>query len=103
MTAALILSTPALTPGLHRMFDRQREELAALLAAEDSSDPSGFTAEVVAAQTMGVVQAVKSRIYERLVAGEPAGADSACVTDEVDLAFGLLEADLGSRYRKEAR
>src|SRR5581483_3098984 len=94
----LILSTPALTAGLHRMFDRQREELAGLLAAEDAG---GFTAQVVAAQAMGVVLAVKSRIYQRLVGGEPAGAAQARVTEEVDLAFGLLEAGIGDRYRRE--
>jgi hypothetical protein len=37
------------------MFDRQRDELAALLAAEDTSDTSGFIAQVVAAQTIGPV------------------------------------------------
>lgn len=98
----LILSTPALTAGLHRMFDRQRDELAALLAAEETSDPSGFTAQVVAAQAIGVVLTVKSRIYERLVGGEPAGTTPACVANEVDLAFGLLEAGVGNSYRKEA-
>ena len=98
----LILSTPALTAGVHRMFGRQRDELAALLAAEDTSDPSGFTARVVAAQTIGVVLAVKSRIYERLVGGEPARATSRCLADEVDMAFGLLEAGIGNSYRKEA-
>ncbi|MGH3321872.1 MAG: TetR family transcriptional regulator [Streptosporangiaceae bacterium] len=98
----LILSTPALTAGLHRMFDRQRDELAALLAAEDTTDTSGFTAQVVAAQTIGVVLAVKSRIYERLVAGELAGAAPACLAEEVDMAFGLLETGIGSSHRKEA-
>lgn len=98
----LIMSTPALTAGLHRMFDRQREELAVLLAAEDMSGPGGFTAQVVAAQAIGVVLAVKSRIYERLVAGGPAGAVSACLADEIDMAFGLLEAGIGNSYRKEA-
>ena len=98
----LILSTPALTAGLQRMFDGQREELARLLAAEDVSDPGGFTAQVVAAQAMGVVLAVKSRIYQRLVDGEPGPAAAACVADEVDAAFGLLEAGIGDRYRKEA-
>jgi AcrR family transcriptional regulator len=97
----LILSTPALAAGLHRMFDRQREELAALLAAEDTSDTSGFTAQVVAAQTIGVVLAIKARIYERLVAGESAGAASARLADEIDMAFGLLEAGIGNSYRKE--
>jgi AcrR family transcriptional regulator len=98
----LILSTPALTAGLYRMFDRQRDELAALLAAEDTSDTGGFTAQVVAAQTMGVVLTVKSRIYERLVGGEFAGAALTCLADEVDVAFGLLEAGIGNSYRKEA-
>lgn len=98
----LILSTPALTAGLHRMFDRQREELAALLAAEDTSDAGGFTAQVVAAQAIGVVLAVKSRIYERLVGGEPARAASRCLADEIDMAFGLLEAGIGNSYRGEA-
>lgn len=98
----LILSTPALTAGLHRMFDRQRDELAALLAAEDASADGGLTAQVVAAQAMGVVLAVKSRIYQRLVTGEPAGVTPASAADEVDLAFGLLEAGIGDRYRQEA-
>jgi AcrR family transcriptional regulator len=98
----LILSTPALTTGLYRMFDRQRDELAALLAAEDSGDPAGFTARVVAAQAIGTVLMVKSRIYERLVAGAPAGANSASVVDEVETAFGLLETGISDRYRTEA-
>lgn len=93
----LIMSTPALTAGLYRMFDRQREELARLLAAEDPGDTGGFTAQVVAAQAMGVVLAVKSRIYQRLVMGEPAAA---AVADEADMAFRLLEAGIGSRYRR---
>jgi hypothetical protein len=97
----LILSTPALTTGLHRMFDRQRDELAAVLAAGDTSGTSGFTAQVVAAQAIGVVLAVKSRIYECLVAGGPAGAASACLADEIDTAFGLLEDGIGNSYRKE--
>lgn len=98
----LIMSTPALTAGLYRMFDRQRDELAALLAAQDTTDTSGFTAQVVAAQTIGVVLAVKSLIYQRLVVGESAGAASVSLADEVDMAFGLLEAGIGTSYRKEA-
>lgn len=98
----LILSTPALTAGLHRMFDRQRDELAALLAAEDTADPSGFTAQVVAAQAIGVILTVKSRIYQHLVTEEPARITSRCLADEVDVAFGLLETGIGNGYRKEA-
>lgn len=98
----LILSTPALAAGLHRMFDRQRDELAGLLAAGDTRGTSGFTAQVVAAQTIGVVLAVKSRIYERFAGGGPARAPSGCLADEIDMAFGLLEAGIGNSYRKEA-
>jgi hypothetical protein len=97
----LILSTPALTAGLARLFDDQRDELAALLAAEDTSDTSGLTAQVVAAQTMGVILTLKSRFYEHLVSGEPAGLASRRFADEVNIAFGLLEAGIGERYRKE--
>jgi|ERR1700678_672025 AcrR family transcriptional regulator len=99
---SLIASTPALMTGLHRMLDRQRTGLAALLAADDSSDASGLTAQVVAAQTIGVILAVKSRFYERLVAGEPALVAARCLADEADAAFGLLETGIGSGYRKEA-
>jgi hypothetical protein len=57
---------------------------------------------VVAAQAIGVVLTVKSRIYERLVADEPAGTTSTCVADEVDMALGLLETGIGNSYRREA-
>jgi AcrR family transcriptional regulator len=98
----LIVSTPALMTGLHRMFDRQRDELAALLAAQDPDDTSGLTAQVVAAQTVGVILAVTSRFYGRLVAGEPARVAAKCLADEADAAFGLLEAGIGDSYRAAA-
>jgi AcrR family transcriptional regulator len=98
----LIVSTPALMTGVYRTLDHQRDELAALLAAEDTSDPSGFTAQVVAAQAIGVVLALTSRLYQRLVAGEPARVASRCLADDADVAFGLLEAGIGNSYRKEA-
>jgi AcrR family transcriptional regulator len=98
----LILSTPALTAGLSRIFDRQRDELAALLGAEDTSDTSGLRAQVVAAQMIGVILTVKSRFYEQLVAGEPAGVASSRFADEVEVAFGLLEAGVDRSYRRGA-
>lgn len=97
----LILATPALMAGLSRIFDRQCEELAALLAAEDTSDTNGLTAQVVAAQTIGVLLRLKSRFYGHLVAGEPAGLASGRFADEVNIAFALLKAGIGDRYRKQ--
>jgi hypothetical protein len=82
-------------------FDRQCEELAALLAAEDTSDTNGLTAQVVAAQTIGVLLRLKSRFYGHLVAGEPAGLASRRFADEVNIAFALLKAGIGDRYRKQ--
>jgi AcrR family transcriptional regulator len=99
---ALILSTPVLLAGLSRIFDGQRDELAALLRAEDPSDRSGLRAQVVAAQTMGVILALESRFYEQLVADEPAAAASRRFADEAEVAFGLLEAGVGHGYRREA-
>lgn len=61
------------------------------------SAPSGFTAQVVAAQTIGVVLTVKARIYECPVAGELAGAPSTRLADEIDMA-----SVLGTRRRFSA-
>jgi len=96
----LIVSTPALMDGLSRIFDHQREELAGLLAAEEGSGPGDLTAHLVAAQAIGVNLTLKSRFYERLVAGEPAEAASKRFADEADVAFRLLEAGIGKRYRR---
>jgi AcrR family transcriptional regulator len=97
----LILSTPVLMAGLARIFDRQRDELAALLAAEDPGDTSGLRAQVVAAQAIGVILMLKSRFYQQLVAGEPAAVASSRFADEVEVAFGLLEDGLGESYPRE--
>lgn len=94
----LIMQTPALTAGLQRMFDHQRDELAALLADEDCGKADGFTARVVAAQAIGVVLTVKSRRYERLVAEDP--ADPAAMVEDVDRAFDMLATGIGDCYRR---
>jgi AcrR family transcriptional regulator len=97
----LIASTPALMAGLARIFDSQRDELAALLAAEDTTDTGGLAAQIVAAQAMGVLLMLKSRFYARLVAGEPAERASRRFADEANVAFELLATGIGERYRKE--
>jgi AcrR family transcriptional regulator len=99
----IVVSTPTLMAGLARLFDRQRDELAALLAAEDAMDTAGLRAQVVAAQTIGVILMLQSRFYEHLVAGEPADAASRRFADEVDVAFGLLKAGIGDAYPRQER
>lgn len=95
----LIVSTPALMAGMARSFDRQRDDLADLLAEEDPSDARGLTARVVAAQAIGVILMLKSCFYERL-ATEPAKLAVAHQIAEVNEAFELLAAGVGDRYRK---
>lgn len=97
----LILTTPVLMAGLARIFDRQRDELAALLAAEDPGDTTSLRAQVVAAQAIGVILMLKSRFYEQLVAGESAAVASSRFADEAQIAFGLLETGIGGSYPRE--
>jgi len=97
----LITSTPALMAGMARSFDKQRDDLADLLAKEDPGDARGLTARVVAAQAVGVILMLKSSFYQRLVT-EPAEVAVAQHVVEVYDAFELLAAGVGDRYRKAA-
>jgi len=93
----VITGSPALTAGVRRLFDAQREALARTLAAEDGgSDP--LAAEVAAAQITGAIQALKTEFFRRLVAGEPAAGAVARLADDVDRAFDLVEHGIGDRY-----
>jgi AcrR family transcriptional regulator len=96
----LVAATPALMAALARLFDRQRDELAALLAAEDTSDASGFRAQVAAAQAIAVVLMLQSRFYQQLVAGGSTELASRQFASEVNIAFGLLGTGIGDQYRK---
>jgi hypothetical protein len=73
-------------------------DLAALLAAEDTTDTNGLRAQVAAARPIGVILMLQSRFYEHPVADEPAGLASRRFAQEVNTAFGLLKAGIGDRY-----
>lgn len=96
----LITESPALTAGVHRLFDQQREALAAVLAAEPDAEADDLTPHLMAAQLCAAILTVKAGFFRRLVAGDSARDSAARLINDVDRAFDLVEHGLGDRYAR---
>ncbi|WP_344944177.1 TetR family transcriptional regulator [Sphaerisporangium flaviroseum] len=96
----VIMESPALLAGMHRLLDQQRDELACVLAAEPGVEPGDLTPQLVAAQVTGVILMLKAGFYQALVAGGSLAEAGAYLARNVEHAFDLLEHGIGDLYTR---
>jgi AcrR family transcriptional regulator len=97
----LIFGSPSLTAGLSRIFDEQRERLAAALAAETLA-ADDLTPSIVAAQICAVVMTLQADFYRRVAAGQPLDGVLTRLAADTNLGFDLLERGIGDHYPQPA-
>lgn len=91
----VIYETPALVAGVSRIHYLQRQSLARAL--DGAGDP---VASLMAAQISAVLLTLQERFFERLSAGMALGEAGDRLSEDVELAFDLLERGFGDHYRR---
>jgi AcrR family transcriptional regulator len=109
----LIFDSPSLTAGLNRIFDEQRERLAATLAAETvpaenvaaenvAAEPDraadDLTHTIAAAQICAVVNTLRADFYRRAAGGQPLDRVLTRLAADTTIGFDLLERGIGDLY-----
>ncbi|GII83878.1 TetR family transcriptional regulator [Sphaerisporangium siamense] len=94
----VIMDSPVLLAGMHRLLDEQRDRLARLLAAEAGAAPGDLTPSLVAAQITGTILMLKAGFFRFLVDGGSLADAGAYLAGAVEHAFDLLENGVGHLY-----
>lgn len=96
----IIVESPTLVAGVNGIQYSERLALTQALTGIDDCRIDDLTASLMAAQISAAVLTLKETFFNRLASGTPLPEAGRRLTEDVDLAFDLLERGFGDRFTR---